>query len=183
MKRRVEESKKDDAPNKNFKRNDLTKKTLVVLPGAGGSIGKDMLAFLESDSLASKYDVKFPKTGWQWNIRNPQCQENFVLVNSLLKGVPSDSTLILMGHSFGNRVIAHMLENDANFAKNPKPEFVVFCAYPLFAEKDDAKNNAARKAPLTKIPLKYSKIVFISGENDEFLNRSYQKMKSTEALV
>jgi hypothetical protein len=183
MKRRAEEESKGGEPKKNAKKSPQSQSTLVVLPGAGGAIAKDMRAFLDSEQTTASYTVLFPKTGWQWNTRNAGAQENFDLVNSLLKGVASESKLILMGHSFGNRVIAHMLQQDINFGKHKMPDYVVFCAYPLFAEKDDTKNNSARKAPLLEIPLKYKKILVISGDKDEFLNRAYQKTKGAEVLV
>lgn len=99
---------------------------------------------------------------------------------TLLKRLPLNFRLfVLMGISFGNRVIAHMLEGDSSFTHRyfiiflmyfrlvvthfRKPDGIIFGAYPLYGESDDDENNQKRRKPLFNISPNSKKIIFVSG--------------------
>jgi len=82
---------------------------------------------------------------------------------------PAGSTteVVLVGHSFGCRVICELLAKDAT-QRWP----AILTSYPLFGPSKPKTPGTDRVATLKKLP-STARLLFVSGENDEFLRRDW----------
>ena len=138
--------------------------TLLVLPGASGSLAKATKDLVDKVPGAIASSVK-------WNTMAPTSEKNYTTINDLIGGIEGD--FVVMCNSFSNRVVLEMIKHQ-KLARNPKR--FIFAGYPLWGPKENRD-----RADL----LGYAKNVdccFISGTDDEFLNRSYLKTKGKAAL-
>lgn len=133
------------------------KPVLVLLPGASGSLSKAMKELL-LPQLRRFFEVRLSEGKWQgWN---PASQ-----IDRVLQICPSSSEpWYIMGNSFGNRVICAMFES-ACFPYPPTA--VVMCGYPMHSDK----RTSERVEALQSLP-SGTKVLFISGSDDDFLSRS-----------
>jgi len=147
-----------------------TDMVLVVLPGAGGSLAKNM-SELVLDKLQTRGLTIRRGNPLKWNTFAAGHKDN---VSAVLGLIPSNVDFYIMGNSFGNRVICEML------SKKLLPvrcKGAILCGFPLYGDKD--KND--RLVQLQAVP-KDSNLMFISGTKDEFLNREFLPIKG-EALL
>jgi hypothetical protein len=138
------------------------KPILVVLPGASGKLSKSM-----SDNLIQKlhdlFDIRVREGKWVgWN---PSGNINMKSVTDLC---PTDDTKpwYILGNSFGNRVICALCGSNKFVVP---PTKIVMCGYPMYGE-----NGTAERVTLLQSVPSTNQIMFISGENDEFLQRGSQ---------
>lgn len=136
----------------------VQKPVLVVLPGASGNITKNMKEFL-SLKLEDIFEIRISEH--KWNGWKTNSKENVALALNLCP--KTDIEWYILGNSFGNRVIASICEN--NLFPYPPKKIIMF-GYPLYGPN----LNNERVNGLLQIPSNYE-ILFISGSNDEFINR------------
>jgi predicted alpha/beta-hydrolase family hydrolase len=142
---------------------------LVVLPGAGGSLAKNM-SELVLDKLQTR-GFMIRRSPLKWNTFAAGHKDN---VSAVLGLIPSDVDFYIMGNSFGNRVICEMM------SKKLLPvrcKGAILCGFPLYGDKN--KND--RLVQLQAVP-KDSTLMLISGTNDEFLNRDFLHHKGETLL-
>lgn len=156
---------------------------LVVLPGAGGVIGKNMVEMLSLLQQEHGFKIVYaPKLSW--NKFSAASKTNVLGVKELVNQCEGREFYI-MGCSFGNRVLAELLAADlANKLKSPpsppvleRCKGVIFCAYPLYGDK----NGTDRLNQLNKVP-RETPLCIISGLKDEYLNRDYLPKKGAELM-
>jgi hypothetical protein len=168
-------SEQQDVANET-KRTKLTRLTLVVLPGASGTVSKATQLMLDELGQGDFLRI-LKKERIAWNTSKPEHKKNIEIVNELLADLETEQFAVL-GNSFGNRVILSMVR-DHKFETTPSK--IVFCGYPLLGPKEGAKNDD-RKSLLKVLKDAHIKTAFVSGESDEFLNRSYSELKGKELL-
>lgn len=144
------------------------KLTLVVLPGASGSLSKNMTSLMIPK--LSKYFNVVVRTG-KWQGWNPNSDENIRSVLDLCppKGDHNDSSeYVILGNSFGNRVLCSLFVNE-HFASSgvPAPRSVILCGYPMYGEKYTNERVSLFQSMPSGV-----RMCCISGSNDEFLHRS-----------
>jgi len=142
---------------------------LVVLPGAGGSLAKNMNTMVLDPLEGMGFSVK--RGSLKWNTFTAKHKDNVAAVLALC---PADKDFYLMGNSFGNRVIAEMMKAKQLPARC---RGAVLCGFPLYGDKD----KKDRLEQLQGVP-KDSTLMLISGTNDEFLNRDFLPVKGAALL-
>jgi hypothetical protein len=66
----------------------VEKPFLVVLPGAGGKLGKTLISLLEDSAIGSKFEIRLPAAqGFSWVTSSAGSDRNFAAVNKLCAGV------------------------------------------------------------------------------------------------
>ena len=141
------------------------KPVLILLPGASGSFTKSMV-----DCLIPKLELTFnvrTRPG-KWKGWNPNSNEN---VHSVLKLCPKDGIYYILGNSFGNHVLCSMIVNNS-FAKADAfpPSKIILCGYPMYNDK-----CTNERVDLIKSLPKNTKVLCISGSNDNFLKHNGSK--------
>ena len=142
---------------------------LVVLPGAGGSLAKNMNTMVLDPLEGMGFSVR--RGSLKWNTFTAKHKDNVAAVLALC---PTDKDFYVMGNSFGNRVIAEMMKAKQLPARC---RGAVLCGFPLYGDKD----KKDRLEQLQGVP-KDSTLMLISGTNDEFLNRDFLPVKGAALL-
>ena len=136
----------------------VCKPVLVILPGSSGKISKRMTEFING-FLSNHFSVRIREGRWKgWK---PLGSEN---VETVLEHCPVDGVWYALANSFGNRVLCEMYAAD-KFVNQPAG--LILCGYPLYGEKCTPE----RVTTLQALP-SHSKVLAISGSNDEFLSRA-----------
>jgi hypothetical protein len=129
---------------------------LVILPGASGNLCKSTKAFFETmpnEIITSEI---------KWNIFDPSHQSNIDKIESLISNV--NSPFFIIGNSFSNRVLCkHLCHLESTNLKG-----VIFLGYPLIGPNGKYREEYKE----LKLVRKSLQLLFISGSNDEFINRN-----------
>lgn len=136
--------------------------SFVVAPGASGGDCADLVELLSS--LGSVTSVK----KWVGNFPS-QMRANVELLAEAAakaKAASSEALVVLVGHSFGCRVICELLATDETFRG------AILESYPLYGptEPKPATDRAVTLRKLPDVP-----VLFVSGQKDQFLNRTWLK--------
>jgi hypothetical protein len=151
-----------------------SKTNLVIIPGATGKVAAKMQEFLKQPRITEEFEVH-KADSIRWNTTKPAHSKNVQLVLDLIQ---DRNNYILVCNSFGNRVVLEMLEKSL-FPSGRTPSLVVVCGFPLWGPKE----NKDRVDLLTKSSQCSVQLCFVSGTNDEFLNRPYLVKKGPSALL
>jgi len=147
----------------------------VVAPGAGGGDCAQL-----TSALATMGRCVPIGHGGRWMGNSPKnLDANVELVEAAAQkaaDVADAGPVILVGHSFGCRVVAELLARQA--ADKTLPDAVVVGgaileSYPLYGPKPPTEGTD-RAAQIAALP-SGSKVLFVSGSKDEFLDRSTGK--------
>ncbi|KAI8897415.1 hypothetical protein BC833DRAFT_43542 [Globomyces pollinis-pini] len=158
------EQKEDSIENKQIHH-------LIILPGAMGKITKDFHSLLTK--LESTYNI-IKREKLTWNTRSTKSTSNFDLVKDMIKETNGQPYTII-ANSFGNRIVLEML---GHHLIDPLPQSIIMCGYPLYGPK----NTNDRIEHFDSIQNSKIPFCFISGNQDEFLTRSFMKTKGFDAL-
>ena len=162
-KRKSDDEKKEESssPKKKTKAKEKKNYVFLVCPGAGGGDCKDLVEVLQT--LGRTQSVK----KWVGNFPS-QMKGNVELLRSTA-APKKDEVLVYVGHSFGCRVIAEGLKDDAVPA--------ILESYPLFGPSKPKNSGTDRVAPLKAIP-KGRFVLAVSGTKDPFLDRDWLDKKA-----
>lgn len=165
----------DGGPSKKQAR---VKPTFIVCPGASG--GDCDLLTSALGTLGRTCTIAGRK--WVGNFPS-QMSSNVSLVEDAAREAAADSEgpVVLVGHSFGCRVIAALLVKHAK--ERSLPERVVLGgavleSYPLYGDSAP-KPTTDRAAQIRALP-EECQVLFLSGANDPFLDRR-KKWRGAEA--
>lgn len=159
--------------SKSQKTGDGAPVTLIVCPGAGGTLAKAMEEKVLVE-LARKHNFPLNRlNGIKWVTLRAGHDSNVGLITAQF---PADRDFYLMGNSFGNRVLCEML----GAGKVPsRCRGVIFCGFPLYGEKN-VPDRVNQLKLLSKAP--QIKTLVISGTEDEFLNRDFLTAKGAALM-
>jgi hypothetical protein len=162
------------AVDKDINQISCQKTILIVLPGASGSLSKNMRTVM-MPKLSQSFKVVV-RTG-KWRGWNPNSNEN---VSSVLDLCPKDgSSYYILGNSFGNRVLCALYVGE-HFASHhvPAPAGVIICGYPMYGEKYTEERVSAFLSMPSGV-----RMCCISGSNDVFLHRCPPKARASKAIL
>ena len=155
---------------------DKVRPTFVVCPGAGGG---DCAALTQALATFGK-TTTIANGKWAGNFPSQMGANVQLVVDAARRAAADGAPVILVGHSFGCRVVAELLTSEAV----PKPSGVqrlpsnvitsgaVLESFPLYGPSPP-KPSTDREVSIRNLPSQ-SKILFLSGAKDEFLDRSKQ---------
>ena len=155
---------------------DKVRPTFVVCPGAGGG---DCAALTQALATFGK-TTTIANGKWAGNFPSQMGANVQLVVDAARRAAADGAPVILVGHSFGCRVVAELLTSEAI----PKPSGVqrlpanvitsgaVLESFPLYGPSPP-KPSTDREVSIRNLP-SGSKILFLSGAKDEFLDRSKQ---------
>jgi len=160
----------EEQPAEAKKKAKVSRPTLVVLPGASGSLSAAMNAAL--DKLASRHGFTIIRRDKvKWNTYAAKAPGN---TTAVLEMCPTDKDYFVLGNSFGNRVVCEMLKDDKF---TPEMKGAILCGFPLYGDK----NVSDRVDQLRSIP-EDANVMIISGTPDEFLHRSFLDKKGRDLM-
>jgi len=126
--------------------------------------------------------ILVPSSG-KWKSWNPGGVNQDKLLDELTiaaaKAASSGASVVLASSSFGCRVAAQLwADRSQDIPDNVKRKLICF-GYPLFRPKPGQDRSAALKSIPNNV-----KVLLVSGDRDDFLNRDYQSYpKGTKALT
>ncbi|KAI8916317.1 hypothetical protein EDD86DRAFT_244243 [Gorgonomyces haynaldii] len=121
---------------------------VVVIPGASGSLPQNTLPSLNASVRSCR-----------WAVSKVTSQRN---LDQVMNDLPTEYHLV--AYSFGCRVVCELLKTG-----RIRPQKVVFVGFPLLGPKD------SRIKHLDDIKSVDVPILFVSGESDPFLCRSWEQ--------
>ena len=144
-----------------------TKPLLIVLPGASGGLTKDFSDLLVP-ALRPYFDVHIrPQSKWVgWDTsKNAK-----LVVESMCPKETIAAPWYVLGCSFGNRVATSIVAD----ALTPVPPNLILTGYPMYGPNgNEQRVNHIQTLPQT------ARVLCISGEKDEFLNKNVPAGKPT----
>lgn len=171
----------DDAGPDDAKKQARVRPTFVVAPGASG--GDCALLSAALGTLGRTCTIAGGK--WAGNFPS-QMGANVALVEAAASRAAADAPdapVVLVGHSFGCRVVAALLVKHAaarDLPANVVLDGAVLESYPLYGDSPP-KPTTDRAAAARALPAE-AKVLFLSGANDPFLNRTNKWRDATAPI-
>lgn len=141
--------------DKFLKRKKATDYVFVVAPGASGGDCAGLVEVLSG--LGKTVAVK----KWVGNFPS-QMKQNVELLKTTARDAAKNGEVVLVGHSFGCRVIVALLEEESYPT--------VLESYPLFGPSKPKNKGTDRVLPLKTLK---GRVLFLVGDNDPFYHRDW----------
>jgi dienelactone hydrolase len=150
--------------------------TFVVCPGAGGGDCAPLTQALATFGKTCTID----RGRWAGNFPSQMGANVQLVVDAARRASTDGAPVILVGHSFGCRVVADLLKSEAvptpsgiqRLPANVVTSGAILESYPLYGTSPP-KPATDREAALRSLPPK-CRVLFLSGAKDEFLDRARQ---------
>ncbi|KAJ1460128.1 hypothetical protein M885DRAFT_585407 [Pelagophyceae sp. CCMP2097] len=153
---------RDESPSKKTRSTDRLRPTFVIAPGASGGVCPDLREVL------GRMGKVVGLTKWAGNFPSQMNANVALLEKAALDARAGGDAMVLVGHSFGCRVVAELMAKDASFT------VALFESYPLYGPSVPKTAALDRVAPLLRLRPE-ARVCFFSGARDEFLARAAPK--------
>lgn len=150
----------------------------VLAPAAGGQIPTTggLADVLRQAVPAGTVDASVAAVDApSWGVRGTP-NSNAAKVEALVDSIPAGAIVVLVGHSYGNRVLVEFIRKHMTSAGQcgaAARRGALLLGYPLHA----TRGNTDRVTPLQTLPADAPPLTFVSGRRDEFIKKSEEVLR------